>query len=748
MPGKVARIAVSAATYAVDRPFEYSIPEELSEKVCEGMRVFVPFSSGNRICEGIVLAVSDEARREKLKAIVSVPDEGPVLSAEQIRLALFMRERFFCTVYDAVNAMLPAGMWFSSEGKRRVSDKTVEVARLGVSADEARELAAICRRKAPARAAVLDELASYEEMPVRELLTFAGTTRQPLKALTDSGVVELYEREVFRRPEVFSGELSALPELNAGQQAAFEGLEALMRSSKNETALLQGVTGSGKTAVYIRLIARALEEGKSAVLLVPEIALTPQMLRTFSSYFGNEIAVLHSKLSAGERCDEWKRVRSGLARLVIGTRSAVFAPVGNPGIFIIDEEQEDSYKSENTPRYNALDVARYRCYKSGCLLLLGSATPDVCTRYLAETGEIAHFMLTERYNEQELPAVKTVDMKAELKAGNEGCISRYLRDEIQKNIDSGEQSILFLNRRGARKLITCGECGYVYSCPRCSVSLTYHSVNDSLICHYCGYRRKPDSSCPECGGILKSVGAGTQLVEQELRELFPGAETLRLDADVIGSGQTHEQVLDRFRRENIPLLVGTQMVTKGLNFENVTLVGVVSADQSLYCSDYRAAEKTFSIITQVIGRSGRGSRPGRAVIQSFTPDNEVIRLAAAQDYEEFYASEIRLRRLQDSPPFAGLVSITVSGEKEAEVVNGCRYALSCLKLALAERENTDFLGPTPLPVVRVNNRYRYRVTLRCRVDSEVRNAVASTVVACGKVKELRKLSFFADNDPE
>lgn len=748
MPGTVAKIAVSAATYAIDRPYEYTIPEEYSEKVCPGMRVFVPFSKGNRLCEGIVLAVASEAGRDRLKAIASVPDESPVLSAEQIQLALFMRERFFCTVYDAVNAMLPAGMWFGETGQRRVRDKTVEVARLAVSAEEARELAALCRKKAPARAAVLDELAAYEEMPVRELLTFAGTTRQPLKALADSGAVTLFAREVFRRPEVFSGELSPLPELNAGQQAAYEGLEGLMCSSKSETALLQGVTGSGKTAVYIRLIARALEEGKSAVLLVPEIALTPQMLRTFSSFFGNEIAVLHSKLSAGERCDEWKRVRSGLARLVIGTRSAVFAPVADPGLFIIDEEQEDSYKSENSPRYNAFEVARYRCYKSGCLLVLGSATPGICTRHSAETGEIARFTLTERYNEMQLPAVKTVDMKAELKAGNEGCISRYLRDEIQKNIDCGEQSILFLNRRGARKLVTCGECGYVYSCPRCSVSLTYHSVSDSLVCHYCGFRRRPDSACPECGGILKSVGAGTQLVEQELRELFPGTETLRLDADVINSGFTHEQVLERFRRENIPLLVGTQMVTKGLNFENVTLVGVVSADQSLYCSDYRAAEKTFSLITQVIGRSGRGSRPGRAVIQSYTPDNEVIRLAASQDYEEFYASEIMIRRLQDCPPFAGLVSITVSGENEAEVVNGCRYALSCLKLSLASKENLELLGPTPLPVVKVNNRYRYRVTLRCRVDSEVRNAVASAVVACSKVKELRKLSFFADNDPE
>lgn len=748
MPAAVAKIAVSAATYAIDRPYEYAIPEELAEKVCPGTRVFVPFSRGNRLSEGIVLAVSPEAKREGLKAIASVPDESPVLNREQIQLALFMRERFFCTVFDAVNAMLPAGMWFSEEGRRRVGDKTVEVARLGVSAEEARELAAQCRKKAPARAAVLEELASYEEMPVRELLTFAGTTRQPLKTLIESGAVILYEREVFRRPEVYSGELSPLPELNAGQQAAFEGLVALMRSEKSETALLQGVTGSGKTAVYIRLIARALEEGKSAVLLVPEIALTPQMLRTFSSFFGNEIAVLHSRLSAGERCDEWKRVRSGLARLVIGTRSAVFAPVENPGVFIIDEEQEDSYKSENSPRYNALEVARYRCYKDGCLLVLGSATPDVCTRHAADTGEISRFTLTERYNEMQLPAVKTVDMKAELKSGNEGCISRYLRDEIQKNIDSGEQSILFLNRRGARKLVTCGECGYIYSCPRCSVSLTYHSVSDSLMCHYCGYRRKPDSACPECGGILKSVGAGTQLVEQELAELFPGTETIRLDADVINSGSTHEQVLEKFRRENIPVLVGTQMVTKGLNFENVTLVGVVSADQSLYCSDYRAAEKTFSLITQVVGRSGRGSRPGRAVIQSFTPENEVIRLAAEQDYEAFYASEIKLRRLQDCPPFAGLISITASGVNEAEVVNGCRYALSCLKLSLASRGDVELLGPTPLPVVKVNNRYRYRVTLRCSVDNEVRNAVASAVTACSKVKELRKVSFFADNDPE
>ena len=748
MPDAVAKIAVSAAPYWIDKPYEYAVPDDLLGRVQPGIRVAVPFSAGNRRSEGIVLALSNKAEYEKLKDISEVLDTEPVLTQQQIQLALFMRERFFCTVYDAVRAILPAGLWFDRDGRRRVSDKTVETIRLTVPAREALDIAEAMKKNAPAQARILRELAPYGEMPLRELLLFTGCERKTVKKLISTGLAESIKREVFRIPEFSAGDRLKIPVLNDEQQSAFEGLDMLASSGKAAVSLLEGVTGSGKTSVYIRLIDAVLKRGKSAILLVPEIALTPQMLYTFSSYFGDDIAVLHSSLSPGERYDEWKRLKTGRAHVAIGTRSAVFAPVDNLGILIIDEEQEDTYRSENNPRYDARDVAKYRCFKNSCLLVLGSATPDLVTRYCAESGRYSRFVLRRRYNEMKLPEVKIIDLKNELRRGNEGSISVPLRTELLENLERGEQSILFLNRRGAHKLVTCGECGFVYKCPHCSVSLTYHSVNRRLICHYCGYTRRVDEACPDCGGILKYIGAGTQLVEEELHSLFPGTEILRMDADVLSGSMTHEQVFERFRAENIPIMIGTQMVTKGLNFENVTLVGVLSADQSLYSGDFRAAERTFSLITQVIGRSGRGQKAGRAVIQTFTPSSEVIRQAARQDYDAFYQSEIILRKLQDSPPFSDLLSVTASGAEERAVVDACRFVKNRLCFLLGQKEKTEFLGPTPLTVVRVNNRFRYRIIIKCRSDSAIRNAVSGVITECSTDKRFRGISFYADNDPE
>ena len=748
MPDAVAKIAVSAAPYWIDKPYEYAVPDDLLGRVQPGIRVAVPFSAGNRRSEGIVLALSNKAEYEKLKDISEVLDTEPVLTQQQIQLALFMRERFFCTVYDAVRAILPAGLWFDRDGRRRVSDKSVETIRLTVPAREALDTAEAMQKNAPAQARILRELAPYGEMPLRELLLFTGCARTTVKKLIFTGLAESIKREVFRIPEFSAGDRLKMPVLNDEQQSAFEGLDMLASSGKAAVSLLEGVTGSGKTSVYIRLIDAVLKRGKSAILLVPEIALTPQMLYTFSSYFGDDIAVLHSSLSPGERYDEWKRLKTGRAHVAIGTRSAVFAPVDNLGILIIDEEQEDTYRSENNPRYDARDVAKYRCFKNSCLLVLGSATPDLVTRYCAESGRYSRFVLRRRYNEMKLPEVKIIDLKNELRRGNEGSISVPLRTELLENLERGEQSILFLNRRGAHKLVTCGECGFVYKCPHCSVSLTYHSVNRRLICHYCGYTRRVDEACPDCGGILKYIGAGTQLVEEELHSLFPGTEILRMDADVLSGSMTHEQVFERFRAENIPIMIGTQMVTKGLNFENVTLVGVLSADQSLYSGDFRAAERTFSLITQVIGRSGRGQKAGRAVIQTFTPSSEVIRQAARQDYDAFYQSEIILRKLQDSPPFSDLLSVTASGAEERAVVDACRFVKNRLCFLLGQKEKTEFLGPTPLTVVRVNNRFRYRIIIKCRSDSAIRNAVSGVITECSTDKRFRGISFYADNDPE
>ena len=743
----VAKVAVSAAGYWLDKPYDYNIPAELEASALPGVRVTVPFSRGNRRTEGVILCVEEKPAAGELKSLETVFDDSPVLTPEQLKLALWMHDRFFCTVYDAVKAMLPAGMWFTAEGRRKIGDKLTEYISLGIPAEDAKAIAANKRRKAPMQAAILETLTAVGEVPTSELLQFTGASRQSVKSLADGELVTLRRAETFRRPAEYTGELLPLPGLNASQQAAYEGISALWDGKTPRAALLFGVTGSGKTAIYIRLIQDQLRRGRSSILLVPEIALTPQMLHTFSTHFGNDIAVLHSSLSVGERYDEWKRVKKGEARVVIGTRSAVFAPAEELGLIIIDEEQEDTYKSENTPRYHARDVAKYLCAKAGALLLLGSATPDIASRYAAENGTYSYFVLPERYNSMELPGVEIVDMKRELRRGNGGDISSVLKDELEENIARGEQSILFLNRRGANKLITCGECGYTYKCPRCSVSLTYHSANRRLMCHYCGYSRSVDAACPDCGGRLNYVGSGTQKVEEELRELFPDTGILRMDTDTVSAAGSHEALLNRFLNEKIPIMIGTQMVTKGLNFENVTLVGVISADQSLYAGDYRAGERTFSLITQVVGRSGRGSRPGRAVIQTFTPENETIRLAAKQDYDGFYNAEIELRRIQNTPPFADILAVTASGQDEAAVLRCCAAVRDMLHSGTKLRSDVSILGPAPLAVVKVNNRFRYRVNISCRADSEIRRLISAIIIKCSTDNQFRGVAVYADNDP-
>ncbi len=742
----IAKIAVSGIPFRLDRPFDYAIPLDMKEKVQPGVRVEVPFTRANRRTEGIVLALAPIGAYEKLKPISEVLDEAPILTQAQIKLALWMHERFFCTVYEAVKAMLPAGLWFKN-GKRRVSDKYVTMAALAVPAEEAAEAAEQKRRRAPQQSELLRTLCAIGRAALPDLREFTGASLQSVRALRDAGLISLEDVPVYRRPEAPEGERQPLPKLNSEQTKAFKGILKLAGGKKASGALLFGVTGSGKTTIYIRLIAEMRRRGKTAILLVPEIALTPQMLRTFSSHFGDDIAVLHSSLSAGERLDEWRRIKNGEAGVVIGTRSAIFAPAEDLGIIIIDEEQEDSYKSENAPRYHARDVAKFRCAQDNALLLLGSATPDVESRWRAEQGSYAYFTLSRRFNEQSMPSVEIVDMKRELRRGNGSSISERLRSEISENLERGEQSILFLNRRGANKLITCVDCGFTYSCPNCSVSLTYHSFSRRLMCHHCGYTQRLDEHCPECGGTLKYVGTGTQKLEEELHELFPDTPVLRMDTDTVAPAGGHDVLLERFQTERIPIMVGTQMVTKGLNFENVTLVGVISADQSLYAGDYRATERTFSLITQVVGRSGRFEKPGRAVIQTFTPENETIRQAARQDYESFYRAEIELRRLQALPPFTELLCITMSGREESLVLGCAAKARDELLDATRLESGVRVLGPAPLSVLRVNNNYRYRVTLCAPPGRGLRRFVADIVARYSSDKQFRGVSVYADTNP-
>ena len=630
-----------------------------------------------------------------------------------------------------------------------VSDKTLRMVSLAVAPEDA--LAAVERKKASAsvRYAVVELLCTQGTLASSDIYYYTGANARTLKSLEKEGIILQTKQEVLRVPTYAAAERPEPIVLNGEQQAVFDGLDALARSGEAKAALLHGVTASGKTQVYIRLIQEALSRGRTALLLVPEIALTPQMMAKFTAYFGDQVAMLHSALRLTERYDQWKRIRRGGVRVALGTRSAVFAPLENLGLVIMDEEQEGTYTSENPPRYQTRDIAQFRCAQQGALLLLGSATPTVETSYYARNGRYQVFHLYKRYNEQSLPKVTIADMRQELRAGNDGILSAPLREELAANLERGEQSILFLNRRGSARMLLCGDCGAVPECPRCSVPLTYHSANRRLMCHYCGFSRPAFERCPDCGSPMRPVGAGTQKVEAELAEAFPGAKVLRMDTDTVGATHGHEKLLAQFEKEKVPILIGTQMVAKGLDFENVTLVGVLAADLALYVDNYHAAERTFSLLAQVVGRAGRGSKQGRAVIQTFTPQNDVIRAAAAQDYEAFYQSEVRMRRLRRYPPFADLFTLSVTGADEAQVLRACIALRDALRLEVEHRRELrqwepEVLGPAAAPVVKVNNRYRYRVYIVAKNTPELRRLVSEFLLAFHRHSENRSLDIFAD----
>ena len=801
---QIAKIAIEAATYAIDKPYDYLAPEGMN--VCAGMRVTVPFGRGNRRSEGMVLAVETGRPDRQLKAIESVLDETPQLSGEQIRLALWMCQRYFCTFYDALHAILPIGLWYQHreiwtlcgnvggetltdkelqlaerlrqgeqsfsdlqaaqpqarvilqklqemglascrrESSRRTADKTDKLISLAIGPEEAEALLREKRNRAPRQADALAFLLKNGETSLHELLYFTGISRGAVTKMVHAEILSQREQEVFRvqlRPAD-----SKAPEirLNEEQQTAYDQILQRIHGGKPGVTLLQGVTGSGKTEIYISLAQRLLQEGKTAMILVPEIALTPQMMQRFSAYFGEDVALLHSGLGIAERYDQYKRIRKGMAKIVLGTRSAVFAPLSHLGMIVIDEEQEGSYESENPPCYHARDIAKFRCAREGAWLVLGSATPTVETAYLAQKGDYHLALLRKRYNQNALPSVTLADMRQELRQGNCTSISQPLYREIQKNLELGQQTILFLNRRGNSRQMICPGCGYVPQCPRCSVYLTYHSANRRMMCHYCGYSEPFAEECPECGIPFKPIGSGTQKVEQELKELFPGTPVLRMDADSVG-GQ-HEKMLQKFEKEKIPILLGTQMVAKGLDFDTVTLVGVLAADQSLYVDHYRAAERTFVLLTQVVGRAGRGASLGRAVIQTYTPENEVLLDAAAQDYESFFRREIGLRRIRREPPFADEVILTVTGTEEEAVRRACVQVRDSLRLAAGkapyDEMELEILGPAPAEVVKVNNRFRYRITVVGKCSAPVRRLLAAYMKEFAKRKENRTLHIFAE----
>ena len=809
------KVAVSAAPYSIDKPYSYLVPESLAAAAVPGVRVMVPFGRGNKESEGLILARVQEPKLPGSKAIRQILDPEPVLDKAGIDLALWMRGRYFCTVFEAVKTILPAGLWYGlreiwslamepetarsaavgipgawqvldllekqggkadirvlrdalgdgaekplkamkkaeiltceTDAKRKIADKSHRMVELAVNTEDAYALTEPKRRSAPTRYEVVNFLATAGRTPAAEVSYYTGASARTLKTMEKAGLIAFSEEEELRVPSLDDVEPGPEIVLNEEQQRAFEEILGRVQAAKPSVTLLHGVTGSGKTQVYLRLVQETLALGKTAMVLVPEIVLTPQMMRKFSSYFGSRVAMLHSSLKMTERYDQWKRIRRGEVDVVLGTRSALFAPLKNLGLIIMDEEQEGSYQSENVPRYDAREVAKYLCVREKAALVFGSATPTVETAWAAEQGSYQKALLRRRYNENALPEVLIADLRQEILNGNPGLISTPLRQELEKNLAAGEQSILFLNRRGSSRMLLCGECGYVPQCPRCSTAMTYHSANGRLMCHYCGHSEPAADTCPECGGWMKHVGAGTQKVEEELRELFPEAGILRMDADTAAGG--HEEILQTFERERVPILLGTQMVAKGLDFENVTLVGVLSADISLYVDNYRAAERTFSLLTQVVGRAGRGGKTGRAVIQTYTPGNDVIRCAARQDYDAFYESEIRMRRLRRYPPFADLFTVTVSGTEEGRVLRAAvsvRETLRqlCRRPELAAGE-PEVLGPAPAPVVKVNNRFRYRCTLVGKNDKATREMLAWLQKDFAKDSANRGMNLFVDHN--
>ena len=806
----IGKIAVSAANFAIDKPYSYWIPQDMA--LAPGQRVMVPFGRANRRTEGIVLTV-EPGSEDKLKPVESCLDDGPILTETQLRLAAFLRERYFCTFFDAIRVMLPAGLWFRTrltvslteerswkdkiirkEGAaellellenlggtaqeealrnlisdedtlrevlsylrqkkwitcqtdflRKTQDKSEKIATLAQSPEETMAYAASRPKSAAMQRQVLELLCSVGSAAVKDVCYFTGASTATVNRLEKLGYLTLTHRPVLRCREIRPAKLSGPLVLNEEQQACFEGLASQMAQEEPGTALLYGVTGSGKTSVYIRLIQTCLEKGKSAMLLVPEIALTPQLLGILAAYFGTQVAVLHSSLSAAERYDQWKRVKSGDARVVVGTRSAVFAPC-TPGLLILDEEQEHSYKSESAPRYDAKEVAIWRGAKEKALVVLGSATPSIESMYRAKNDLYRLYTLHQRYNGRPLPEVEIVDMREELKLGNDTSLSIPLRQRILETRQAGKQTILLLNRRGNSRALVCIDCRQTPECPRCSVHLTYHSANSRLMCHYCGFSMAAPARCPACGGPLKAIGTGTQKVQQELAALFPDMETSRMDADTVSAVNTHEKILEHFQKENVPVLLGTQMVAKGLNLPNVTLVGVLDGDLSLYSGGFRAGETTFNMLTQVVGRAGRGDSAGRAVIQTLQPEHQVIGLAAKQDYDGFYDLEIQLRQAQAAPPFGDFALVTFSGQEEGQVLRGAAVFRDSLNAWLRQvpEEKCSVLGPAPCVVPKVNYNYRYQLTLRCHMTRPLRQLLAALLRKFSQDKANRGVNAYID----
>ncbi len=810
----LACVAVENVAYHFDILYGYTVPDGLKNSIREGTRVLVPFGTGKNVKrQGVVFSFEEADGNKKYKSIISVLDDTEIVTQEMLDIASFLKERTFCTYFEGIKVQIPSGLNFKTEVKyfalcressvslsaeekqvydymlsfdgflskkeiygalgfsadndiierllakklltkdynavRNAKDATVKNVRLILTEDEIREKHPKLTQKQKSVIKVLSDVGSAS---VKELCYFTGVTASVVTNLEKKGITEVNDVTVYRIPEsnlTFSkakGEIILTEKQNNALHSIYEQYK-----TKGGTSLLYGVTGSGKTSVFLSLIDKVISEGRQVIVMVPEISLTPQMMAQFKGRYGSQVAIFHSALSVGERSDEYRRVRDGLVKIAIGTRSAVFAPFDNLGLIVIDEEQEHTYKSESSPRYHTVDVAKYRANKHNALLLLSSATPSVESYSNALRENYTLNILDERYGDAILPEVEIVDMKHERQKGNRYSISSRLLELMEKNLKEKKQTILLINRRGYNTFAACDECSSVITCPYCSISMTYHSANGRLMCHYCGYSAPFTRVCPECGKDgVRYAGYGTQRIEEEISELLPEAKVLRMDTDSAGTRNAFEQGLIDFGDGKYDIMLGTQMVAKGLNFENVTLVGVINADQQLNDDDFRSQERTFDLLTQVVGRSGRGKNKGLALIQTSAPQNHVIRMAQKQDYPEFFGTEIGIRKAMIYPPYCDICSVMFVSTDEIKALNCSQDFLDALKKITAEKYGdvkVIVLGPMPPRVSKISNKFRYRLIIKCKNSQRFREMIKELLVMFGKNSKYGSVSVAVDINP-
>ncbi len=801
-------VAVENTAYSFDMPFTYMVPQSLQADVRPGVRVSVPFGAGDKTRVAMVLELVKDNSGARLKYISDILDTEPVLTDEMIKLVFWVKSRYFCTLFEAVKLMLPAGISYkikpeyklsedadeielNDEQKRIVSlikncKKTVneEVLSELLISDKDKNFSRLIdlkviipydtakrkmgdvtekmisakenfiRKLTPRQQEVYDTLISLGAITVKELSYFTGASLGVIRSLNEKGAADIFEREVYRKPQYLKQSLEDETlsfNLSIEQAKVFDDIIEEFEEGEKPVSVLYGITGSGKTSIYLKLIDYVIGKGKDVILTVPEIALTPQTVEIFKSKFGDDIAVFHSGLSVGERMDQWKRAARGQCKLAIGTRSAIFAPFKNLGLIVMDEEQEHTYKSETSPRYSAKDIALFRTAYNKSYCLLCSATPSLESYYKGVKGTYGLHTLDVRYSDAKLPSVRLIDMNEEELFGNKTDISFALKKALNTNLREGRQSIILLNRRGYHTFARCKECKSVVSCPNCSISLTMHSANKRLMCHYCGYSVEFSNKCPECSNeSVVYSGYGTQRAEESIAEAVPNARILRIDADSTSAKYSLEKKLDAFAKGDYDIMVGTQMVAKGLNFENVTLVGVLSADQSLYDDDFRSSERTFDLLTQVVGRSGRGRYEGQAIIQTYIPENPYLSLAASQDYPTFYDMEISYRMAMLYPPFVDILVIGFVGENESKVKLSAEYFLFEISAKATENKKKfplRILRPSAATVAKISGKYRYKLIIKCVNTKEFREMVSGIMIGFAKNKDYSDVNVFADPNP-